>query len=120
MPPVQMPEQHCEGELQVVSLALQEGPASGVPPVPPSVPPGFVRGCWQAKFSSSTGRQLVPVQQAEPPSVCGSQAVPTGAHVGRWQVSPPLPLGRHKPLPQHWSENWHVWPSPMQHGSVPV
>jgi hypothetical protein len=47
-PPVQMPEQHCEGKLQDVSLALQVGPASGVP-VPPSVPPPPPEvGCWQA------------------------------------------------------------------------
>jgi hypothetical protein len=42
-PPVQMPEQHCEPEVQAVSLALHVGPASGVPEppsVPPSEPPG--------------------------------------------------------------------------------
>jgi hypothetical protein len=42
-PPVQMPEQHCEGVEQDVSFALHVGPASvppSAPPVPPSVPPG--------------------------------------------------------------------------------
>ena len=51
-PPVQMFEQHSEGEVHAVSFALQAGPASGlpVPPsTPPSVPPGgtWVR-VWQA------------------------------------------------------------------------
>jgi hypothetical protein len=47
-PLVQMPEQHCEGEEQDVSLALHVGPASGVPPVPPSEPFVGGRGAWQA------------------------------------------------------------------------
>ena len=52
-PPVQMPEQHCEGELHDVSFGLQTGPASGVPaslpPVPPSMPPpGVPPGFWHA------------------------------------------------------------------------
>jgi hypothetical protein len=37
-PLVQMPEQHCEGELQEALLALHTAPPS-VPPVPPSVLP---------------------------------------------------------------------------------
>lgn len=45
-PPVQMPEQHSDGEVQDVSLALQLGPASGVPPSAPPPPP--VVGFWQA------------------------------------------------------------------------
>ncbi len=49
--PVQMPEQHCDGEVQDVSLARQVGPPSvppSVPPVPPSVPPPPEVGVWQA------------------------------------------------------------------------
>lgn len=104
-PLVQMPEQHCEGEEQDVSLALQAGPASGVP-VPASVPPEGGRGCWQAELSSSTGRQLVPEQQPEPPSAPLLQELPSGEHVGRWHVSWPVLLGMQSASPQHWSENW--------------
>ena len=58
--------------------------------------------------------------EQQPESVPGVHVVPTGLQVGFWHVYLPPAAGRQRAPPQHWSENWHVCSSSMQHGASPV
>jgi hypothetical protein len=118
LPDEQMLEQHCDPEVQMVPLAWHVPPVPASGGVPPSVG-GEVSRTWHARVSSEVARHSVPAQHVTPPV---SQGVPTGAHVGFWQDSRPVPspAGRHRAPSQHCSENWQVLLCAMQQGASPV
>jgi hypothetical protein len=113
VPDVQIPEQHAAAVVHIAPLAEQGG---GI--IPPSAPPplGIMSVVHAYMFAAGVRRQVVPGQQVLLPGVQLSPATPQATGLVQSRV-PPM-FGTHSRSPQHWSLNWHVDPSAMQHAGL--